>query len=62
MVLIKTERGERMVYGFMIGNQLYTERGKTEKHALINLIKHRWEEIDKAEKIELYGEEEDVLE
>jgi hypothetical protein len=51
-----------MIYGFMIGEQMYTERGKTEKHALINLIKHRWEEIDKAEKIELYGEEQTVKE
>lgn len=49
-------------YGFEIGNQMYTERGRTEQHALINLIKHRLEEIDSAEKIELLGEEETIHE
>jgi hypothetical protein len=51
-----------MIYGFLIGEQMYTERGKTEQHALINLIKHRWEAIDAKGKIELLGEEEEVKE
>ena len=51
-----------MIYGFLIGEKLYTEKGKTEQHALINLIKRRWEIIDAKEKIELMGEESDVKE
>ena len=51
-----------MIYGFLIGEQMYTERGKIEQHVLINLIKHRWEVIDAKERIELLGEEDEVKE
>ena len=43
-------------YGFKIGDKVFEERGKTEKHALKNIIDFRWETINQYEKIELLGE------
>jgi hypothetical protein len=48
------------VYGFEVGSKRIHMIGKTEKHALINLVKHWWEAIDKYEKIELLGELENM--
>jgi hypothetical protein len=46
------------IYDFSVGGIVFRTRGKTEKHALINLIKTCWEQIDKAETIELLGKHE----
>ena len=43
------------LFGFEIDGRLIELKAKSEKHALIQLVKNYWELIDKSGKIELLG-------
>ena len=43
------------LFGFEIDGRLIELKAKSEKHALMQLVKNYWELIDKSGKIELLG-------
>lgn len=43
-------------YGFEIGEKIIEVKAKSEKHAMLRIIRHYWELIDKAGGVRLLGE------
>ena len=52
--LEKVEKANSL-FGFQIDGRLIELKAKSEKHALMQLVKNYWQLIDKSGKIELLG-------